>query len=272
MHSLKNELEEKEAFLLDMDGVIYVEDDPIDGSLEAIRNLRQNGKKLVFLTNNSTKTREEYKEKLLRLGLEVEKSEIMTSAYATSLRLSKLAESKTCYVIGEDGLKKELRNVGFEVVPRENAEEASYVIVGMDRGLSYDKVWGGLTAILSGAEFIATNPDATYCTQEGLAPGAAASVGALAAAAEEEPTEIIGKPSPYMLEASMDILDVSPEKTVIVGDRIDTDIQAGKELGLTTILVLTGVESEEEVEEVKDTKREPDFVLPNFGTVVEEVI
>lgn len=272
MHDLKGELEGKEAFLLDMDGVIYIEDDPIDGSLEAVRSLREEGRELIFLTNNSTKTRGEYKEKLSGFGLEVDESEIMTSAYATSLRLSKLAERKTCFVIGEEGLKKELRNVGFEILSRENAENASYVVVGMDRELTYDKVWGGLTAILSGAEFIATNPDSTYCTKEGLAPGAAASIGALAAAAEEEPSEIIGKPSPYMLETSMDLLGVSPEKTAIIGDRLDTDIRAGKKLGLTTILVLTGVETEKEVEEVKKTEKEPDFVLPSFEKLVEEVL
>ncbi len=266
------DLGEKEAFLLDMDGVIYIENDPIEGSLEAVRSLRSEGKKLGFLTNNSTKTRGEYREKLSDLGLEVEESEIMTSAYATALRLSMLAESGTCYVIGEEGLKKELRKAGFEVVSREDAGNASYVVVGMDRGLSYDKVWGGLTAILSGAEFIATNPDSTYCTKDGLAPGAAASIGALAAAAEEEPTEIIGKPSPYMLEASLDVLDVSPEKAVIVGDRIGTDIRAGKELGLTTILVLTGVDSEKEVEEVRGSSKEPDFVLSSFGKLVKEGI
>lgn len=272
MHDLKTELKEKEAFLLDMDGVIYIEDDPIEGSLEAVRNLRQNGRKLAFLTNNSTKTREEYKEKLSDLGLETDKSKIMTSACATALRLSELEENKTCFVLGEDGLKKELKDAGFELVSRKNAEKASFVVAGMDHGLTYEKIWGGLTAILSGAEFIATNPDSTYCTKDGLAPGAAASIGALAAAAEEEPSEIIGKPSTYMLEALLEVLDVTPERTAIIGDRIDTDIRAGKKLGLTTILVLTGVNSKKEVEEVKGTKKEPDFVYQSFEKLANEVI
>ncbi|KXA90128.1 hypothetical protein AKJ37_02040 [candidate division MSBL1 archaeon SCGC-AAA259I09] len=247
-----------------MDGVIYIEDSLIEGSKEVIQSLRSRGKKLAFLTNNSTRTRGDYTQKLADLGLDCAKSEVMTSAYATSLRLSEKAEGKTCYVVGEEGLKRELEKAGFEILPRGEAERASFVVVGMDRGLNYEKIWGGLTALLSGADFIATNPDTTYCTREGLAPGAAASIGALSATAEREPSEIVGKPSPFMLKASLDILNVSPQKAAIVGDRIDTDIKAGKELGLTTILVLTGVDSRQDLEEVKDTELEPDFVLSSI--------
>lgn len=248
-----------------MDGVVYIEDSLIEGTREAIESLRERGKELLFLTNNSTRTRSYYRQKFLEFGMEVEESDVMTSAYATALYLSERGEGVGCYVVGEEGLKEELENFGFEVVSRDRAEEASFVVVGMDRGLTYDKIWGGLSAILSGADFVATNPDPTYPTREGLAPGAGASIGALSAAAEREPSEIIGKPFTYMLDASLDLLDASLEGTAIVGDRIDIDIKAGKRAGLTTILVLSGVDSRGDLNEVKGTEEEPDYVLSSLA-------
>ncbi len=265
MHDeIEKELEKAKAVILDMDGVVYIGDSAIEGSREAIKNLRGMGSEIIFLTNNSTRTRSDYRKKLSRLEIDCSKDEIMTSSYATTLYLSERGEGEKCFVIGEEGLKKELTDAGFEIVSRKNAEEASFVVAGMDRGLSYEKIWGGLIAILSGADFIATNPDTTYCTEKGLAPGAAASIGALSATAEEKPTETIGKPSTYMLKVSLDMIDVSPEEAVIIGDRINTDIKAGKRLGLTTILVLSGVDTEEELEDVKGSEKEPDFVMQSL--------
>lgn len=272
MHNLESELSEKEAFLLDMDGVIHIEGDPIDGSLEAFRMLKENGKKVGFLTNNSTRTREGYVEKFSEFGLDIKKSEVMTSAYATALRLDELKGENICYMIGEEGLEKELRTSGFDLVSRENAKDASYVVVGTDRGLSYEKIWGGLTAILAGAKFIGTNPDSTYPTKKGLAPGAGASIGAVAGAVDKDPDEVIGKPSPYMLKSLIDTFDVPSEKTVIVGDRIDTDVMAGKELGMTTILLKSGVEDEDRIREAEGTAKEPDFVFEDLEELTERVV
>ncbi len=272
MHNLESELLEKEAFLLDMDGVIHIEGDPIDGSLEAFRMLKKNGKKVGFLTNNSTRTREDYVEKFSGFGLEIEKSEVMTSAYATALRLDELEGKKICYMIGEEGLEKELRNAGFDLVSRKNVDEASYVVVGTDRGLSYEKIWGALTAVLSGAKFIGTNPDSTYPTKEGLAPGAGASIGAVAGAVDKDPDEIIGKPSPYMLKSLIETFDVSSEKTVIVGDRIETDVMAGKDLEMTTVLLKSGVEDEDSIQKVEGTDKEPDFIFENLEELTRRVV
>lgn len=269
MHDFKQRVPDLEAFLLDMDGVLYVGEKPIEGAQETIQKLRNQGKKLAFLTNNSTRTRKGYLEKLSRIGLEINHEEIMTSAYATALRLTNCGNGKKCYVIGEEGLKDELKNAGFEIMTRENSEKASFVVVGMDRNLTYEKIWGGLSAILAGADFIATNPDPTYCTENGLAPGAGASVGALSAAAEREPSEVIGKPSTYMIEMLVEELDVSPEKTAIVGDRIDTDVLAGKKAGLTTILVLTGVNLEKDLEKIEDADKKPDYVLKSIAELLE---
>lgn len=256
------DLEETEAFLLDMDGVVHIGESVIEGSKRAVQRLREKNKKLMFLTNNSTKTRSYYREKYSQLGLDIEESEIMTSSYATALYLSENATEKTAYVIGEEGLKKDLEKLGFEILPFEESEKASFVVAGMDRKLNYEKIWGGLKAILAGADFIATNPDPTYPTEEGLAPGAGASIGALSGSAEKEPSEVIGKPSTYMLETSLEMLEVSPENAVMIGDRVSTDIYAGNKLGLTTILVLTGVNSEKDAETVSGTKKAPDHIIP----------
>ncbi|KXA90951.1 hypothetical protein AKJ57_03015, partial [candidate division MSBL1 archaeon SCGC-AAA259A05] len=235
----------------------------------AVEDLKARDKKLVFLTNNSSRTREEYVQKLSSFGLNVDKSEIMSSSYGTALYLSEKAEGANVYVVGEEGLKVELEDAGLEVLPKEEAEGADYVVAGMDRNLTYDKIWGGLSAILSGAEFIATNPDPTYPTKGGLAPGAGASIGALSYSAEREPSKIIGKPSSYMIEASLDIIDVPSERTAIVGDRIDMDVKAGKRAGLTTILVLTGVNSKEDVRAVDGAAEAPDYVLSSLMELLE---
>lgn len=265
---MKDEFKELEGFILDMDGVVCLGDSPLKGSKRAIKSLRGHEKNLGFLTNNSTLSRESYVKKLFDFGLRVDESEIMTSAYATALYLSERAEGDSIYVIGERGLKKELADAGFELLSQKEADRASYLVVGMDRDLSYDKIWSGLRAFLSGAEYIATNPDPVYPTEEGLAPGAGASVGAVSGTVDRQPSKVIGKPSSYIVQATLDLLDISPETTAIVGDKIDMDIQAGKNAGLTTILVLSGVDSEEDVKAVEGTEKAPDYVLSSLEELI----
>lgn len=268
MPRIKSGFEDIEAFLLDMDGVIYIGDTPIEGSKEAVQFLKEQGKEIVLLTNNSTKSRHSYKKKFSQIGLEIEESKIITSSYATALYLSENYGSGSVYVIGEEGLKEELKMAGFDVLSRERSSEAEFVVVGMDRGLSYDKIWGGLTAMLSGAEFIATNSDPTYPMEDGLAPGAGASIGALSGSVEEEPSVVIGKPSTYMIETSLELLGVSPEKTAIVGDRIEMDIRAGNRAGVTSVFVLSGVGTEEDVEKAKSSEDSPDYVLSKLSEII----
>lgn len=264
-------LSKLKAFLLDMDGVLYVGKSFIDGTKEGIENLREKEKKLIFLTNNSTMTRRDYSRRLSDYGLEVDESEIMTSAYATALYLSEEYEEKSVYMIGEEGLERELENAGFEIVSKKEAQRASFVVVGMDRNLNYEKIHGALTAILSGAKYIATNPDPTFPTEEGLAPGAGACLGAVSGTSDRDPEMVIGKPSSYMVNASLDILDVTPEETAIVGDRLETDIEVGSNVGLTTILVLTGIDSRRDVERIVEEGRAPDYVMSNLAELTEWV-
>lgn len=269
MPNLKKELEKAETILLDMDGVIYVEDSLIKGAKEAIGALREKDKSIIFLTNNSTKTREEFKDRLSNLGISTKKSEILNPAHATALYLSENFEEATCYVVGERGLKFEIEKAGFETVSREEVEKATHVIAGMDRKLTYNKIWGALTAIRSGADFIATNPDRTFPTKKGLIPGAGATIGAISGTTGKEPSMIIGKPYSYMVKASLNITGSSTNKTMIIGDKLDTDIRAGNREGLTSILVLTGVIGREDVQNVTKEEDKPDFVIDSLEDIID---
>ncbi len=269
MPSIKKEFSNLEAFLFDMDGVLYIGESPIRGSKEAIYSLRREGKKIALLTNNSTKSRKSYEKKFSEVGLEIDKSNIITSSYATALYLSENYKERKVYVIGEAGLKTELEEAGFDILSRKDSKNADFVVVGMDRGLTYDKIWGGLSALLSGAEFIATNSDPTYPTEQGLSPGAGASIGALSGSSKREPSTDIGKPSTYMIDTALDILGVPREKTAIVGDRIDMDIKAGNRAGLTSILVLTGVDDRDNANTAVGTEAAPDYVISDLLELLE---
>ncbi len=269
MPSLEKQFEEIDTVLLDMDGVVYVGNSLVKGAEKAIKYLRENGKSIIFLTNNSTKTRIEYKKKLSKLGISAKESEILTAAYATARYLSENFEEAKCYIVGESGLKEEIEKAGFETVSRDSVEDATHVIAGMDRDLTYDKVWGALTAILTGAEYIASNPDPTFPTNKGLAPGAGATIGAISGATQMEPSIIVGKPHSHMINAALDIADASPEKTAIIGDRLNTDIRAGNRENLTTVLVLTGVIDRGDVEEITNEEDRPDYIIESLEKLID---
>lgn len=256
------------AFILDMDGVLYIGDTPIEGAAEAVERLRAMGKKLVFSTNNSAYTRSAYVRKLARMGIAARESEVVTSAHVTSLYLRRRAPRARIHVIGEPGLKQELRRAGLELLADDRAAEATHVVVGMDRTLNYERLTAGLRALLAGAELIATNVDGAYPTETGLCPGAGAMVGALTGASGKRPRVVIGKPSQHMIKFLLDLLGSMPSETAIVGDRLDTDVRAGKRAGLTTILVLSGVSTEGDVRRVRGTRMAPDFVIPNIKHLV----
>jgi HAD superfamily hydrolase (TIGR01450 family) len=201
------------------------------------------------------------------MGVEAEESDIMTSAYATALYLSEELGSDFCYVIGEEGLKDELRGLGIDVLPRVRSEEADTVVVGMDRGLNYEKIWGGLSALLSGADFIATNPDPTLPTERGPAPGAGASIGALSGASEMEPLKIVGKPSSYIIEVTLERHGLKQDESLVLGDRVSTDIAAGNSAGITTVLVLSGVISEGDLGSLEGQEK-PDYIVESLSEML----
>jgi 4-nitrophenyl phosphatase len=231
-------LEGVSSLIIDLDGVVWLGKRPIEGAAEALTRLEKAGKKLVFLTNNSTYSRKECADRLRRMGIKTER--VVTSSYGAALWLKREGKARV-YAIGEKGLKEELKLAGHELVGEKEAQTATHVVVGLDRNLNYRKLAAAMKAILAGAKFVATNRDCAFPSEEGLLPGAGAIVSFLEAATSRPPDVVIGKPETFLLELALRILDSKPGETAIVGDRLDTDVAAGKRMGLRTILVLTGV-------------------------------
>jgi len=251
---------ERKAILFDLDGVLYRGKKPLPGAEEAVKLARSRGYRVFFLTNNSTRTRAQYVERLRSMGIECDESDVITSGYATAEYLKSVAPNGArLFVIGEEGLKVELRLAGFLI---SDEEPVDFVVVGLDRKFNYEKLLRAQQAILKGAEFIATNPDSTYPTEEGLIPGAGSIVAAVERASGRKPT-LIGKPQPFMLELALRLSGARREECVVVGDRLDTDILAGNRAGMVTILVLTGVTTEEEARRAEGDLR-PKFIIPDL--------
>jgi 4-nitrophenyl phosphatase len=238
-------MENIKLVIFDLDGVIYRGNSLLPSAKETLQELRARGKYIAFLTNNSTRTRYQYKRKLSRLGIKANIREIFTSAWGTANFLRKQGARKA-FVIGEEGLKKEIRWAGIEVTSLPE-NDVDCVVVGLDRRFNYKKLCSAFEAVKKGAKFVATNMDYTFPLEDKIVPGGGAIVASLRWALNMEPI-VIGKPSPFLLESIINHYGVNKEQAVIVGDRLDTDIEMGKKAGMKTVLVLTGVTSREEVE------------------------
>lgn len=219
-----------DVFLFDLDGVIYIGNNLLPGVKETITRLRQLGKGIYFLTNNPTLTREQFVQRLKGLGIDTHQSEIITSGWATAKTLS-LMGIESVYVIGNDGLKTELKNFGIRLVEKGDCQA---VVVGHDGQLNYHQIRQAIQLIHRGAKFIATDTDATYPGPEGLYPGTGAIVSAVQTSAKRRPM-IIGKPYPPMFRAVLDHLDPGL-RAVMVGDNPDSDILGAHQQGITAIL------------------------------------
>ncbi|KPJ88523.1 MAG: HAD family hydrolase [Spirochaetes bacterium DG_61] len=226
----------RKSFLIDMDGVVYFGNRIIDGAREFIETLNRNGNKYLFLTNNSSQTTLELSKKLAIMGIEVSPGKIFTAAIATAAFLSKQKKRGSAYVIGDPGLYQALHEVGYQITEF----DPDYVVVGETRSYSYEMIEKACKFISEGARFIGTHPDITGPSDFGIVPA----VGALTAPIERVTgvkPYFIGKPNPLMMRTALSRLNSHSENTVIIGDRMDTDILAGIETGMETILVLTGV-------------------------------
>lgn len=235
------------VYVFDLDGVLYLGDTAIPHAAEAVRRLQASGAPVYFLTNNSGRTRADYCHKLAQVnGLDIAESQVFTSAYATALYLkAQGAAGRTVFVVGEAGLAAELEAVGglraVRVPDSVPSAEIDYVVVGIDRQFTYDKLRFAHAAIVRGhAQFIATNRDSTFPMETGEVPGGGSLVAALATATAREPLTI-GKPETHAYEAILQAANVPAAQSVMVGDRLDTDIAVGNRAGAQTVLVLTGV-------------------------------
>jgi 4-nitrophenyl phosphatase len=228
--------------IIDMDGVLWLGNQPMPGLVEFIDTLRRLGIQFVLATNNASKSTEEYVEKLAQFDVKVYPEEILTSPQATAAYLSQHAPNARIYVIGEPGLVSELTRKGLAVVSGDSPAGATHVVVGWDRQLTYAKLVDACLLVRAGATFIGTNPDVTYPDARGIIPGNGATLAALRVSTDVEPI-IIGKPQPEMMIQAMRRMGSTPENTAVLGDRLDTDILGGINAGLTTLLVLSGVTS-----------------------------
>jgi 4-nitrophenyl phosphatase len=254
------------SLIIDMDGVVWQSDAPI-GDLPAIFNrIRARGLKFVFATNNSTKTSEQYMEKLKELGVDVEPWQVVTSSQAAAHAMAqKFPPGTKVFMIGEDGLRIPLEKSGFEVLATEHASQAQAVVMGMDRGVNFQKLTEATLLVRSGVPFYATNTDKTFPTPRGQIPGAGAWISVITTATNIEPI-VAGKPFPFLMDLSMEKLETQPQETLVVGDRLETDIAAGQAVGCPTVLVLSGVSTRDQGEHWSP---KIDMIVDDLATLVE---
>ncbi|HLE29022.1 MAG TPA: HAD-IIA family hydrolase [Anaerolineales bacterium] len=233
-------------FIIDMDGVLWEGDRPMPGLVEFFQALRSQGRRFVLATNNASKTPEQYLEKLARIGVAVARDEILTSAQAAALYLQQQSSNGArVYAIGEDGLRQALVEAGFHLCDLYEVD-AQYVVCGMDRGLSWDKLATATLNIRAGARFIGTNPDTTLPSEHGITHGNGAILAALQTATGVAPT-IIGKPEPIMYQQAMLRLQADPAATAAIGDRLETDILGAVRAGIRSIFVLSGISTRDQL-------------------------
>jgi NagD protein len=228
---------------MDMDGVLVREEHAIPGAVEFIARLRETDTPFLLLTNNSIWTRRDLAARLRAGGLDVPEESIWTSALATAKFLEDQRPGGTAFVIGESGLTTALHSAGYTIDER----DPDYVVLGETRTYSFERIAQAIRLIGRGSKFIATNPDPTGPAPDGPLP-ATGSVAALISRATGRDPYFVGKPNPLMMRTALNSLDAHSEETAMIGDRMDTDIVAGLEAGLETILVLTGVTSRAETE------------------------
>jgi NagD protein len=230
------------CWLTDMDGVLVHEEQALPGGAEFVRALQEHGRPFLVLTNNSIFTARDLRARLLGSGIDVPEESIWTSALATAQFLADQSAGGSAYVIGEAGMTSALHDIGFVLTDR----NPDYVVLGETRTYSFEAITRAIRLIERGARFIATNPDATGPSPEGSLP-ATGSVAALITRATGIQPYFVGKPNPLMMRSALNAIEAHSETTVMVGDRMDTDMIAGIEAGLRTVLVLSGSTKREDI-------------------------
>ncbi len=254
------ELEMKKGFICDMDGVIYHGSKLLPGAKEFVKWLQDEKKEFIFLTNNSSKTRKELQIKLKTMGINVTEDHFYTSALATASFLKKQTPKGSAYVIGDAGLTNAIYNVGFSI----NNTDPDYVVLGETRTYNFEMVEKATQLVLKGAKLIGCNYDVTGPVDGGIAPATRALISPIEMATGKK-AYFVGKPNPLMMRHGLNGLGVANEDAVIIGDRMDTDIVAGIEAGIDTVLVLSGVTS---METMKRFSYRPRYIFNGVGDLI----
>lgn len=248
--------------VIDLDGVLYRGQEAIPGAAQFIAFLRGRNLGFVLATNNSTRTPQQYAEKLARMGIDVLPGEVLTSAEATAgYLLTRTPPGTRMFVVGMDGLRAALQEAGFALVE----DGAEYVVAGMDFTICFERLAQAALQIRAGAHFVGTNPDRTFPSERGIIPGCGSLLAFLESATGVAPT-IVGKPQTAMIDQALIVLGASRAQTAMVGDRLETDILAGRRAGLHTLLVLSGVT---QAEMLAGSETQPDLVFRDVGELRE---
>ncbi len=245
-----------EGCIFDLDGTVYRGDELLPGAKEVIEGIRRKDKGPVFLSNKALGRRDAYAKQLTRLGIPTDVDQIINSSLVTARYLLERDPGAPVYVVGEGPLLEELTSHGIKI--SSDPQEIKYVVASFDRDFHYDKLKIAYDAIKNGAGFIATNADRTCPVKGGEVPDAAGMIGAIEGVTGKKLEMIAGKPSTYMLQSALDILQVDSDSCLLVGDRLETDIRMALDHDITAILVLTGVTSRKDLE---SSPISPDYVL-----------
>ena len=250
------------GFLLDMDGTFYLSDRLLEGALRFIDLLREQEKQFLFLTNNSSKDRRQYAEKISRLGLPLAEEAVLTSGEATALYLKLQHPGAGVFLVGTPSLEDEFRQHGFRLVE----VEPEFLVLGFDTTLTYRKLRSLCDFVRAGVPFIATHPDFNCPTETGWMPDVGAMIAFVKAATGREPDLVVGKPNRLIVDAAAVKMNLKVEQLAMIGDRLYTDIALGAASGIATILVLSG---ETKIEDLKDSPYKPDYTFENLAGVAD---
>ncbi len=256
---IKN-IRSKSGFIIDMDGVIYHGNMLLPGVPQFLKWLETSGKKYLFLTNSSERTPKELQEKLERLGINVGEDHFYTSALATASFLSSQKPNGSAYIIGDAGLIHAMYSAGFTI----NNINPDYVVVGDTRSYSFDKIELAVNLVLKGARLIGTNPDISGPIESGITPSTRALIAPIEIASGKK-AYFVGKPNPLMMRIARRILQVKAEDTIVIGDRMDTDIICGLESEIDTLLVLSGITHRDNID---NFPFRPHYVLNGVADII----
>lgn len=262
-------IKDADAFIFDMDGVLYRGKQALPGVVEIFDALEARDKPYLLATNNSMATPADYVTKMAGLGVTVDESKIQTSGTATrDFLLDEIASDAHILVVGMPALPTQLKNGTDFVITDDPEDDVAAVVVGLDQEFTYETLTRAMKAIRNGARFIATNSDATLPVEDGFLPGAGSVIAAISTASGVQPV-VVGKPEPLMMTTGVAHLGSTASRTIMIGDRLDTDILAAQRAGMPTALVLTGVTTRDDLAESDIV---PDYVFTDLPAMTREVV
>lgn len=250
------------GFLLDMDGTFYLGDRLLEGALRFIDLLGEQNKEFLFLTNNSSKDRHQYAEKISHLGLPLADESVLTSGEATALYLKEKHPGADLFLVGTPSLEEEFRQHGFRLVQ----QGPHFVVLGFDTTITYQKLWALCDFVRAGVPYIATHPDFNCPTETGFMPDVGAMIAFVKAATGRLPDLVVGKPNRLIVDAAAVKMNLPVSRLAMIGDRLYTDIALGQASGITTVLVLSG---ETKIEDLQGSPFQPDYTFQNLAGVAD---